>query len=248
MAFFDDIGRRISLAGEGAVNKGRAFADVARLNSVVSEEEKKINNSYYQIGKLYVALHPQDYEDDFGALVSSIVSSQDKIEALKQQIQEIKGVTRCENCGAEVSNNVAFCSACGSPMPKKEVVLDENHMRCDGCGATVDKNLRFCTSCGKPLVKPVQAPVQTDPQISAPPFAVAPSQTCPSCGAPIRDNLKFCTACGFSLNGANAAPGEVYFSSQNTGVPVSNGKTCPSCGALMDNELAFCTECGTPLN
>lgn len=58
--FFDDIGRKISLAGEGAVSKGRAFADVARLNSAVSEEEKKINNSYYQIGKLYVALHPQD--------------------------------------------------------------------------------------------------------------------------------------------------------------------------------------------
>lgn len=102
MAFFDEIGRKISLAGEGAVSKGRAFADVARLNSAVSEEEKKINNSYYQIGKLYVALHPQDYEADFAALVGSIVSSQSKIQTLKQQIQEIKGVTRCEKCGAEV--------------------------------------------------------------------------------------------------------------------------------------------------
>lgn len=152
MAFFDEIGRKISLAGEGAVSKGKAFADVARLNSAVSEEEKKINNSYYQIGKLYVALHPQDYEADFAALVGSIVSSQSKIQTLKQQIQEIKGVTRCEKCGAEVPNNIAFCSACGSPMPKKEAVLDEHHMKCDGCGAIVDKNLRFCTSCGKQTV------------------------------------------------------------------------------------------------
>ena len=57
-------------------------ADVARLNSAVSEEEKKINNSYYQIGKLYVALHPQDYEADFAALVGSIVSSQSKIQTI----------------------------------------------------------------------------------------------------------------------------------------------------------------------
>lgn len=87
MAFFDEIGRKISLAGEGAVSKGRAFADVARLNSAVSEEEKKINNSYYQIGKLYVALHPQDYEADFAALVGSIVSSQSKIQTLKRHIK-----------------------------------------------------------------------------------------------------------------------------------------------------------------
>lgn len=245
MAFFDDIGKKISLVGEGAVSKGRAFADIARLNSAVAEEEKKINNSYYQIGKLYVALHPQDYGADFAALVSSIVSSQNKIQTLKQQIQKIKGVTRCEKCGAEVPNNIAFCSACGSPMPKREVVLVENHMKCDGCGAIVDKNLRFCTSCGNLLVKPVQASVQPEVPVPPAPLETENSNVCPSCGAGIRDNLKFCTACGFSLDDSSKG---IYFSSQSNDVPVSNKKKCPSCGALMDNELAFCTECGTPLN
>lgn len=245
MAFFDDIGKKISLAGEGAVSKGRVFADVARLNSAVAEEEKKINNSYYQIGKLYVALHPQDYEADFAALVGSIISSQSKIQTLKQQIQEIKGVTRCEKCGAEVPNNIAFCSACGSPMPKREATLDENHVKCDGCGAIVDKNLRFCTSCGKSLVKPVQAATQAEVPVSPAPLETENSNICPSCGAAIRDNLKFCTACGFSLDDSSK---DIYSSSQSKDVPVSNMKKCPSCGALMENELAFCTECGTPLN
>ena len=242
MAFFDEIGKKISLAGEGVVNKGRAFAGVTKLNSAVSEEEKKIDNAYYQIGKLYVALHPQDYEADFGALINSIVSSQNTIKLLKQQIQEIKGVVRCEKCGAEVPNNIAFCSSCGSPMPKKEATLDENHIRCDGCGAIVDKNMRFCTSCGKPLVKPVQSPVQ--PEVPSP-QVVQDTNICPSCGAAVRSNLKFCTACGQSLD---TEPAGTDSQPQTQGVDAANKKKCPSCGAMMDGELAFCTECGTPLN
>lgn len=242
MALFDEIGKKISLAGEGAVSKGKAFADVARLNSAVSEEEKIINNSYYHIGKLFVALHPQDYESDFGALVNSIISSQDKIKTLKQQIQDIKGVTRCEKCGAEVPNNNAFCSSCGSPMPKREAVLNENHMRCDSCGTIIDKNLRFCTSCGKPLVRPIQTLVKTE--VPETPTADN-SNVCPSCGAAIRDNLKFCTVCGSSLD---SSFNDILFSSQSGDIPVSDKKKCPSCGVLMDKEMLFCVECGTPLN
>lgn len=199
MAFFDNIGKKISLAGEGALNKGKALADVARLNSNVSEEEKKINNSYYQIGKLYIALHPQDYESDFVALVNSIVSSQDRIKALKQQIQEIKGVVKCEQCGAEVPQNIAFCSACGAQMPKKEIELDENHMRCDGCGAIIDKNLRFCTSCGRLIAEPTQTNISADN--STPSASETPdnAKICPSCGAVMNNQLAFCTECGTSL-------------------------------------------------
>lgn len=199
MAFFDNISKKISLAGEGAVNKGRVFADVARLNSAVSEEEKKINNSYYQIGKLYVALHPQDYESDFGMLVNSIVSSQEKIKSLKQQIQDVKGVTRCEKCGAEVPRNTTFCSACGAQISKNEIELDDNHIRCDDCGAIIDKNLRFCTSCGRPIVDPTQKTVHTEENISPESAAPENSKICPSCGAVMDAELAFCTECGTSL-------------------------------------------------
>lgn len=246
MALFDEIGKKISMTGQGAVNKGKALADVARLNAAVSEEEKKINNLYYQIGKLYVTLHPQDYESDFGVLVNSLVSSQERVSALKQQIQTIKGVTKCENCGAEVSNNIAFCSACGSPMPKKEMAIDENHIKCDGCGAVIDKNLRFCTSCGKPLVKPEHT--NSDINIQQSQTSNVELKVCPSCGAEIRDNLKFCTACGSSIDNTENSVNPIDQSGQDDGILPSDKKKCPSCGALMDNELSFCVECGTALN
>jgi len=238
MAFLDDISKKLSAAGGDVISRGKAFADITRLNSNISEEEKKINNTYFQIGKLYVSLHPQDYETDFAALIETIVASENKITTLKQQIQDVKGVIRCEKCGAEVQKSMAFCSACGAPMPKKEPTLDENHIHCEACGAVIDKNLRFCTSCGKPLVKPTQIETQPD----APVFN---KKVCPSCGTTIQEGMKFCTTCGYKIS---APADENNAASQDSVISDPQRRTCPACGAEIDFDVAFCTECGTPLN
>lgn len=41
MAFFDEIGKKISQTGQGVVQKTKDMADVAKLNSLISEEEEK---------------------------------------------------------------------------------------------------------------------------------------------------------------------------------------------------------------
>ena len=117
MAFFDDLGKKLSKAGQSAVQKTKELADIAKLNSSVYDEEKKIDNNYLEIGKLYVSLHDADHEQDFDSLISAIHESEDKIKELKQQNSAIKGVVKCEKCGAEVSGDSAFCSSCGAPMP-----------------------------------------------------------------------------------------------------------------------------------
>lgn len=117
MAFFDELGKKISQAGQSAVQKGKELADIARLNSSVSDEERKIDDNYREIGKLYYSLRGENPDVDFAAMIAAIHESEGKIAEYKQQIKDIKGVVCCEKCGAEVSTNAAFCSACGAPMP-----------------------------------------------------------------------------------------------------------------------------------
>lgn len=119
MSFFDDLGKKISQAGQTAVQKTKEMADVAKLNSAVSDEEKRIEDSYKEIGKLYVSLHAADHEADFDAYFSAIHEAENKIKEYRQQLKEIKGVVKCEKCGAEVAKDAAFCSSCGAPMPKE---------------------------------------------------------------------------------------------------------------------------------
>ncbi len=117
MAFFDDLGKKISKAGQSAVQKTKELADIAKLNSSISDEERRIDDSYREIGKLYDSLRGSDPEVDFAPLIASVRESEEKIKEFRQQIKDIKGVVCCEKCGAEVSSNAAFCSACGAPMP-----------------------------------------------------------------------------------------------------------------------------------
>lgn len=160
VAFFDDFGKKISQASQSTLQKTRDMADVAKINMQISDEEKKINDIYLQIGKLYMELHASDSEEAFKAMVQTIADAQNRIKEFEVQIQEIKGVVRCEKCGAEVAREAAFCPACGMKMPEivqEEAVQEEAaaqeeepvvEKKCSNCGAVLGNDALFCSECG----------------------------------------------------------------------------------------------------
>lgn len=193
MAFLDDLGKKISKTGQSAIQKTKDMAEVAKYNSMISDEEKIINNNYYQIGKLYISLHSTDSEEEFKGMIDSIRNSESKIVDYREQIKLIKGVVRCEKCGSEVSINSAFCNSCGAPMPKRvpEETIDSNLIKCEKCGKYVKKGMRFCTSCGSPMPREATEPV------SKPEMQI---RKCPKCGFETDDTeICFCTECGAKL-------------------------------------------------
>lgn len=50
--------------------------------------------------------------------LDSIEEIEKKIADYRKQLQEIKGVQCCPNCGEEVSKGMAFCCFCGSVVKK----------------------------------------------------------------------------------------------------------------------------------
>lgn len=198
MAFFNEIGKRVSEAGQKTIQKTKELSDTTRLNSMISDEEKRINNNYFQIGKLYVSLHQDDYEENFLGIISEINESKVKISEYRRQIQDIKGVQRCDKCGAEVSGDAVFCSSCGAVMPKIQVYNTEDFMKCKNCGAAVKKGMRFCTACGKPMESNsiVTAIAEFTNEAAA---TEKQEKTCPNCGSELEKDAAFCTECGTRL-------------------------------------------------
>ncbi len=188
MAFFDNLGKKASEATAKAVQKAQELSEISRINSLISEEEKKISTTYCQIGKLYVSAHASDSEEGFSEMVATVLEGEQKVNDYRKQIQNIKGVQHCEKCGAEVAKGVAFCSSCGAPMPKTEEPLPEDTVRCESCGATVRRGMRFCTSCGKPMTLSAQTSDLPEEQMS--------ENFCPHCGAKVDRNAAFCMECG----------------------------------------------------
>lgn len=196
MAFFENLSKTVTGVGQKAIAKTKELADTSRLNSMISEEEKVITNQYFQIGKLYVSIHKDDFEDDFAGMIGAIAEAEAKIRDYKKQIQDIKGVQRCEKCGAEVPNGAAFCSSCGASMPKMQPPISADYIKCGNCGTAVKRSMRFCTSCGKPMeeVNDASAVPVTEQTV-----VVEQDKVCPNCGAKVEDGLAFCTECGTKL-------------------------------------------------
>lgn len=196
MAFFENLSKTVTGVGQKTIAKTKELADTSRLNSMISEEEKVITNQYFQIGKLYVSIHKDDFEDDFAGMIGAIAEAEAKIRDYKKQIQDIKGVQRCEKCGAEVPNGAAFCSSCGASMSKMQPPISADYIKCGNCGTAVKRSMRFCTSCGKPMeeVNDASAVPVTEQTV-----VVEQDKVCPNCGAKVEDGLAFCTECGTKL-------------------------------------------------
>lgn len=146
MSVFDDIGKTFTKAGQ----KTKQMTDIARINSLISDEEKKLNNIYTQIGKTYVEKNPSICQEDFTDYVDTAYDITKRIAEYKLQIQTMKGVVSCPSCGMEVSEGAKFCPACGTPIPVIEKPVEEKpeEPKCPSCGAPIAQGQKFCVECG----------------------------------------------------------------------------------------------------
>lgn len=207
MAFWDNFEKKATDATANVMSKVKGVSDITRLNSMVTEEENRIKDIYFKIGQTYVKLHGQDNDPGFSGLLNALKASQLKIEKYKQEIMDIKGVQKCERCGAEVQNGASFCMSCGAPIPKVQPQPMNTGRICKKCGAQVAPTARFCTSCGTPYMekKPLDMPMPS--QVSSTPIGSTQPQTeetkkskvCTNCGAQLQEGIVFCTNCGMPV-------------------------------------------------
>lgn len=118
MSFFDKLKKQVVEVGQTTAQKTKDIAEIVKLTSDVSEEEKKIKTAYEKMGELYFNLNAEKAEGDFAPFVEAVNSSKAKLEELKKELSKLKGVKQCEVCGKEIKAEDTFCSGCGSEVKK----------------------------------------------------------------------------------------------------------------------------------
>ena len=80
---------------------------------------------------------------------------------------------KCSNCGSLLEEDAAFCTSCGTPVPKENTVVEPNVEEekveeipedkvcqtkeevqkkiCIKCGAEIEEGDAFCLNCGEPV-------------------------------------------------------------------------------------------------
>ena len=135
MSFIEKLGKKLTDAGQGISQQTRNLADTARLNASINDRKKQVSAGYASLGQAYYLRHMRDPECEFWSEVDGLNRLFEQIRSAEEEIRQIRGVTACEKCGADIPAGAAFCSACGTPAPKP---APEGNRFCTSCGAKLD--------------------------------------------------------------------------------------------------------------
>lgn len=153
MAFFEDIGKKVSQTSQEAIRKTKILAETTKLNSKISDEKRTIADLYSKIGERYFEMFSDNPNEGLAEYIAAVKDACRKIEDYEKQINDLKGIERCAGCGAELGEGTAFCPNCGTKVPEppaEEPKAVEVTIRvCKSCGSQLSETAQFCSGCGQ---------------------------------------------------------------------------------------------------
>ena len=259
MAFFDKIGETISSKSKGVAQKAKDLAEVSDLNKQINQCNQKINDSYMEIGYYYYQAHKDDGDDPFAAQCANIRQAMDQADALRAQIQVIKGVKVCPNCHAEIPKDSQFCGYCGCRITPQGQAMPQNSAPYGQADVQQPFGQPQAPGYEQPVYGQPQAPGYEQPAYGQP-QTPGYEQPAPAYGeAPQAAPVQEQPAPAYGEEPPQSAP--VYEQpapaesqplpslekTQSAFSPEVSPSVCPGCGSPVAEEDVFCGECGRKL-
>ena len=126
---------------------GRKLKPGSWFSSPTTVEQYNLRNSEFGVGNTRRAMILKALEE--GKInVAKATAMLKNEQAEPAQEKENTGIL-CDNCGAEIQDNMKFCPQCGATRKKS--------FFCPYCNTEfVDCNIKFCSNCGNKVVSPDQ--------------------------------------------------------------------------------------------
>ena len=131
MAFFEDLGKKLTKVGEAAAEKTKEVAEFTKLNAKILDVQNKLDKAYIEVGKKYLELNPANDVEDMKDVVDAVYALEDQLKVLRKQLQDLKGNVKCDVCGTGCATDAAFCSKCGAELKREEVIIDAEDVETD---------------------------------------------------------------------------------------------------------------------
>lgn len=90
MDFFEKVGETITGVGKEAVDKTKAFAEVASLKNQIHTCDEIIKKNYGEIGRIYYDNFGDNPEEIFAKQCKAIKNVQDAKKTLEENLKELK--------------------------------------------------------------------------------------------------------------------------------------------------------------
>lgn len=151
MAFFDEFGKKISDASQNTIQKTKNLADTAKLNSMITETEKKVKELYSDLGKQFYSDNIECKDPKYFEVINRITECLNEINLYKEKIERLKNVKKCVKCGSPMLDDELFCAVCGEKYNQNNEASQEKKSlmtSCNVCGKKNASDAMFCVYCG----------------------------------------------------------------------------------------------------
>ncbi len=243
MAFFDEIGKKIVQVGNDVYGKTKDVTDIVKINSLISEHQKTLDQYFRLLGKKYFdSVDVQNITDsDELVLFEKISNTIGLIDSYNEKIKTLKGIEKCPICNGDIVPDSQFCSHCGNKIVKNE------NPKCSKCGNILSEDALFCTNCGTKIEsnnidddsKSKDNPIK-EKAIMEHFEEVLQNRTpsdnehqCQNCGNIQSKQIQRCLNCS-----------ELIEDNTDNGTII---KVCPNCQATLEDNQCFCANCGAKI-
>jgi membrane protease subunit (stomatin/prohibitin family) len=144
MAFFKDLGKKITEGVQDASEKASELVEVNKLNFAISKEKGAIDDIYQQIGAKVFGMYqageivPGSLSDEFNTISAHLQT----IAGYEAKISEIKGEPVAQPQAAPTA-------APPTPTPAAAPADASAARFCGNCGAKLNEGSAFCGECGQ---------------------------------------------------------------------------------------------------
>ncbi len=118
---FDEIGKTLRQLGRDTVSSVQKMNEARQASGRLSDARKTVDRLYAELGK---AVYEQYGSAPLAGLeeqLEKITEAKKTVELREKEVQAVKGVAICPNCGKEAAKGEKFCSACGTKLPEIEI-------------------------------------------------------------------------------------------------------------------------------
>ena len=138
MAFFDELGKKLSAAAGTAADKAKDLGEITKLKTQILGVRSVCNRSMLEVGRKGYEQETGTPESAYGADCAAITGLYEQVESLRARIALVKSddtsdddcVIKTEEAPAEEGTASVKCPACGEPAQPGAAF-------CTKCGAKV---------------------------------------------------------------------------------------------------------------
>ncbi len=110
---FSDLGKKLSKIGQDTKNGVQKVSDSVTISNRISQEKKSLERLFALIGEAVYKEHPDQpkagLEDEWAAVKVAYAN----IASYTEQLNNVKGIFYCPNCGRPAAPRDKYCAKCG---------------------------------------------------------------------------------------------------------------------------------------